>query len=265
MPAQDRPRRALVPHEHGAWGQLLVPGAAGLAIGRPSLAAALVAVAAVLAFVAHEPLLVLLGLRGGRARAEDGGRARRWLAVLGAGAAVAGAAGLALAPPVAWLAALVAAALAAVVAALVRARREKTIAGETAVAAALASAGGVVALAGGASPAAAASATLAWILSFTAATLGVHAILVRARSRGSRDPGLAHAGGVVLLAVLAVGLHLAGLSAALPLAAAPAMAVALVACLGRISARRLRTVGWVLVGASLLALAILVVGLRVSP
>jgi hypothetical protein len=212
--------------------------------------------------MAHEPLLVLLGQRGPRARAEDGARARRWLAVLGGGAVLAGAAGLALAPPQARPWALVPAGLAAVVAALLRARLEKTIAGETVVAAALASVGGVVALAGGAPAVSALTATLAWTIAFAAATLGVHVILVRARSKGARDPGLAHGAGVALLGALAVGLHLAGLPPALPLAAAPALAVAAVVCLARIPPRRLRVLGWALVGASLVALGVLLTGLH---
>jgi hypothetical protein len=254
--------RPLIPHEHGAWGQLVMPLAAALAIGRPGLAAGLVAAGLVLAFVAHEPLLVLLGHRGARVRAEDGPRARRWLAGLGAGAALCGGVGLALAPAAARWAALVPLALAGAVAVLVRARREKTVLGEAAVAAALASAAGVAALAAGAAPRAALAATLAWILAFAAATLGVHVILARARSRGARDPGPAHAAGVAALGALAVGLHLAGLPAALPLAAAPAMLVAAAACLARISPRRLRPLGWALVGASAVALLVLVIGLR---
>lgn len=262
MPSQDRARRALIPHEHGAWGQLLLPLATGLMLGQPWPAAALLALAVLLAFVAHEPLLVLLGHRGARTRAEDGPRARRWLAALGAGAAAAGILGLALAPTAARLAAGVPAALAGAVAALVRARREKTVVGEVTVAAALASAAGVVALAGGAAVVAAAGATAAWVIAYAAATLGVHVILVRARTKGARDPGAAHAVGVVLLAGVAVGLHLAGLPAALLLAVAPALVVAAAVSVVRISPRRLRTLGWALVAASLAAMAVLVVGLR---
>lgn len=261
MPAAPA-RRVLVPHEHGAWGQLALPLLCGLALGHGTAAALLLAAAVVLAFVAHEPLLVLLGHRGARPRAEDGERALRWLAALGAGALAAGIAGLALAPPAARLAALAPAALAGVVAWLAWRRREKTIAGEVAIAAALASAAAVVALAGGADAAAALAAVLAWVISFAAATLAVHVVLVRARSRGRRDPGPVHAAGAALLGAAAAGLAVAGLPAALPLAAAPTVVVSIAVCLVPISARRLRPLGWTLAGASVVTLVVLVAGLR---
>jgi hypothetical protein len=252
----------LLPREHGAWSQLLVPLACALALGRPGPAAWLLAVAALLAFVAHEPLLVLLGLRGARVRAEHGARAGRWLAALGAGAAVAGVLGLLLAPRVARLGAIVPLALAAGVGWLVARRAEKTVAGEIAVAAALAAAASVVALAAGVAPRAALAATLAWTLLAAAATLAVHVILVRARSKGARDPGPVHATGAALLGLAAVALAGAGMPWALPVAVAPAVLLSIGMSLVPPSPRRLRQLGWTLVGASLWALAVLVAGLR---
>ena len=69
------------------------PRQAGAALG--------LAAASVLLFVAHEPLLVLTGGRGARARLAEAPRARRWLACLCAAAAVAGALGAWRAPPAA--------------------------------------------------------------------------------------------------------------------------------------------------------------------
>jgi hypothetical protein len=253
--------RSLVPHEHGAWGQLLLPLACALLMGRRGPAALLLAAAVVLAFVAHEPLLVLLGQRGVRARAEDGPRARRWLAALSAAAAVAGAAGILLAPPAARLALLLPLALGGLVAWLVRRRLEKTVGGELAVAAALASAGAAVALAGGAAPAAVLAALLAWLAAFAASTLAVHAVLVRARSKGGRDPGPLHAAGAALLGAAAAGLAAAGLPLALPLAAAPPVLVSVAVCLLRIPARHLRPLGWTLAGASTATLLVLAIAL----
>jgi hypothetical protein len=251
-----------VPHEHGAWGQLAMPLLTALAIGRPTVAALLLTAAVVLAFVAHEPLLVLLGHRGARAKAESGARARRWLAVLGALAAAAGAAGIVLAPGAARIALLLPAALAAAVAWLVLRRLEKTITGEIVVAAALASAGYAVALASEVAPDAALAALLAWILAFAAATLAVQVILVRVRSKGAEDPGPRHAVLAALLAVAAAALSWAGLPKALALATAPTAIFSIVVCLARFSPKRLRELGWALVGASTVTLAILVAGLR---
>jgi hypothetical protein len=254
--------RALVPHEHGAWGQLSMPLVAALAMGRPTLGAALLAAAVVLAFVAHEPLRVLLGHRGERARRADGSRARRALAGMGAAAVLAALGGIALSPPLARAALALPAALAVAVAVLVWRKLEKTVAGEVAVAAALASASAAVALAAGVRPAAAAAALGAWTLSFAAATLGVQVILVRARSKGARDPGRRHAAGALLLLGAAAGLAAAGLPLALPLATAPTALLSAWVALARVSPKRLRTLGWALVGASVVTLAVLVGMLR---
>ena len=114
----------MIPHEHGAWGQLAMPLLTALAIGRPSASAFLLALGVVLAFVAHEPLLVLLGQRGRRVAEEEGPRAQRWLAGTIGLAAAAGLSGLALAPGPARAALALPALLAAMVAVLVRRRLE---------------------------------------------------------------------------------------------------------------------------------------------
>lgn len=259
--ARPRPR-SLLPHEHGAWGQLAMPLLTALAIGRPTVGSLLLTLSVVLAFVAHEPLLVLLGQRGKRAREEDGARALRWLAALGALAAGTGVAGVILAPPAARLALLLPVVLAAAVAWLVHRRQEKTTLGEIVVAAALASAAWAVALAGGAAPEAALAALLAWILAFAAATLAVQVILVRVRSKGAKDPGRRHALLAALLAAGAAALSWAGLPLALALATLPTAAFSIVICLARFSPKRLRELGWALVGSSAVTLAILVAGLR---
>jgi hypothetical protein len=252
----------MLPHEHGAWGQLAMPLLTAFAIGRPTAAALALAAAVLLAFLAHEPAIVLLGQRGRRARDEDGARALRWLLATGALAALAGVAGLVLAPPVARLAIAVPGALGVAVLGLLVARREKTVAGEVAVAAALASSGAAVALAGGAEPANALAAAIAWTLGFAAATLAVQVILERVRSKGARDPGRRHAALSAMLVAAGVGLSLAGLPRALAWATLPTALLSIAVCLARFSPRRLRELGWALVGSSTLTLVILVVGLR---
>ncbi len=255
-------RRSMFPREHGAWGQLALPLATALAIGRPTAAALLLTAAAVLAFVSHEPALVLLGQRGRRVLDEERGRARRWLLSTGALAAAAGVAGVVLAPTIARAALAAPAGLAAAVAWLAVRRLEQTIAGEIVVAAALASTGLAVALAGGAAPIDAAAAALAWIVAFSAATLAVQVILVRVRSKGERDPGRLHAAVAALLVVAAAALSAAGLPRTLALAVLPTPLLSIAVCLGLVSPRRLRGLGWAMVGSSTLTLAILVAGLR---
>ncbi len=262
MTPAPAPRRSMLPHEHGAWGQLAMPLLTAFAIGRPTAAALALAFAVVAAFLAHEPAIVLLGQRGRRARDEDGDRARRWLAVLGALGALAGVAGIALSPAAARAALAVPGALGIAVVGLLLARREKTVAGETAVAAALASSGAAVALAGGAAPEAAIAAAIVWTLGFAAAILAVQVILVRVRSKGARDPGRRHAVLAALLAVVAVALSAAGLPAALAWATLPTAVLSIAVCLAPFSPKRLRELGWALVASSTLTLVILVAGLR---
>jgi len=252
----------MLPHEHGAWGQLAMPLLTALAIGRPGVAPTALAAAVVLAFIAHEPLLVLLGQRGRRVAEEEAPRARRWLAVTGGLAVVSGALGIVLAPAAARVALALPAGLAVVVALLVWRRLEKTTLGEIVVAAALSSAGWAVALAARAPSEDALAAALAWILAFAAATLGVRVILLRARSKGAHDPGKLHAVLAAALAGVAVLLSAAGLPAALAWATLPTALLSIFVCLARFSPKRLRPLGWAIVGSSVLTLVILVAGLR---
>ena len=87
MAAHSSPR-SLMPREHGAYGQLALPLLTALFSGRPTAAAFLYSTAAVFAFFAHEPLLVLLGQRGSRAFRELGARARLRLTLLVVGTLV---------------------------------------------------------------------------------------------------------------------------------------------------------------------------------
>lgn len=253
----------VLPREHGAYGQLGFPLATGLALGRPAAAAGLIALAAVLVFLAHEPAAVLLGQRGARLLRAEGRRARRALALLGVAAALAGLAGLALAPPQARAAVLLPATLGALCAAAMLAARERTTAGEVTVALALASAEVPVALAGGAGGSVALSLAAAWALCGATHTVAVRGLI--ARSRGGASPRLAWmapAGasiGAVALGVLAATGRAPGAAAA---AVGLSACVALVLALRPPPPRRLRTVGWTLMATSVAIVALLVGGAR---
>ena len=80
----------MLPKEHGAYGQLLFPLVTAAAMGRPTLAAVALIITATAIFLSHEPLLVLAGSRGPRARRDDGARARRWLTAVATIALIAG-------------------------------------------------------------------------------------------------------------------------------------------------------------------------------
>lgn len=107
-PAGGRPpaKGFLWPREHGATVQAIVPAVTGLLAGTATPAAGLLTAGLWLAFLAHEPLLVLVGQRGQGARRRQTQAARRQLAWLVPGALASGAAGLWLAPPAARYAAL---------------------------------------------------------------------------------------------------------------------------------------------------------------
>lgn len=257
------PSRSLLPREHGAWGQLAMPLLSGLLLARPTLPAALLAAATTLAFLAHEPWIVALGQRGGRARSTEGARAVRALALLLASAGLLGVAGLWLAPPPARLAALLPGGLGAIVVLLVLLGQERTLPGELAVASSLAAAGAVVALASGASLRSAAALFAAWAVAFAGTVFAVQAVLARARRRGERDRGALHA--LATLGVTAAGSAIAvrsGLGWTVPCALLPTAAVSLAVCLAPFRANQLRPLGWSLVAATSATLLILLIGLR---
>jgi hypothetical protein len=240
-----------------------MPLVTGLALGRPGAASFLLVAGIVLAFLAHEPLLVVLGQRGRRVRDAVGALALRRLVQLGSAAAVAGVAGLALAPPAARLAAIGPAALALPVAPLVLWRLEKTTAGELLVAAALSAAAAPVALAGGAPASAAWGAAATWFASFAAATLPVRATLLWARTKGARELRPLAAVGAAAIGAAAIA---AGAAGALPWPAAlgvlPTAIAAAVVALARVRPQKFTAVGWSLVAASTVTLVVLVVGFR---
>jgi len=254
-------KRFLWPREHGAWAQMAMPLATALALAFPPAGSAwLLALAAVLLFLAHEPLLVLLGVRGARARADDGPLARRLLAGLGGPAALAGAAGLVLAPAAARWALAPAVALVAATLGLASRKLEMTTGGEIVAGAAMASSLPPVALAGGVAPRAAWGAAAAWTLSFAIAAVAVDAVL--ARGRPGPDLGARGALGAVTVAALPFAALPLGMPLAVPLSLLPTAAFAVGVCLSRTGPAELRKLGWALVASTSATLLVLVLGLR---
>lgn len=245
----------LLPKEHGAYAQLAFPLLSGLLAGGPTWAGAGIAVAAMLLFLAAEPLEVLIGARGGRALETLGGAARAqlaWLAALGAGAGIGA---LALAAPAARMLALVPAALGAVLVPLVFARRLKTLPGEVLVVIAFAALHLPIAAAGGAAGALLWGPAAVWAAVFIGATFAVHALKARHKAR---DPGLVRA--AIAIAALAVGGAIAAAvwvpaARGIAFAALPPTIAVLVVALRAVHPRHLKRVGWTLVAANAAALA----------
>jgi hypothetical protein len=256
--------RALLPKEHGAYGQLAFPLVTAFAVAGPSPAGVLLSAAAVAGFLAHEPAAVMLGHRGLRARRELSSAAVGWLIVcLVAGCVAAMIAAIVIARDVRWSLA-VPAIPALVLSGAMMAGREKSWYGETAAACAFAGLAAPVALAAGAPVAVAAGVAIPFAVLFTTTTLAVRVVILRVRGGG--DPhavaatrraaftlvGLAS---VSIAALTATG-HLAP---AVLLASAPGVATAVVVARRPPSPARLRTLGWSLVAVSTLTALIVIV------
>lgn len=251
----------LAPREHGAYGQLLFPLASALLIGRPAAGAYLLAASAVAAFLAHESLLVVLGQRGARVARDQGTDARRSLALFGAFCAVTGLVSFAVLPLDALTLLLVPLALAVFVAIAVFMHRERTTAGEIVVGLALASVSLPIATAGLVARASAVTLFVVFASIFITATVAVRSMVGRVAKAGGPHPVVAIALTLAVLAGLASAVAIGRLAPIAPLAALPVCVVALGLTVRPPSPRRLRAVGWTLVGATGLTAVILVVAL----
>jgi hypothetical protein len=244
----------LWPREHGAYAQLGVPLAAALVARTPKFAGSLLAVAACLAFLANEPLLVMLGHRGKRARTALGELARRRLIVTAGAAIATGIAGLVLAPPIALAVAAAVAIPSAALIVLGWRRHAHSWWGELVAAIALPGASAPVAVAGGASVTAALACWLAWSIGYGASVVAVHHVL--AGKRRTR------AGDLLRLGMLGVTGLLIGIAARpLPalVVAAPLVALAGVIASVTPSARRVRAIGVAMVVASTVSAVLAVI------
>lgn len=252
--------RSLAPKEHGAYAQLALPLVTALAGGAPRGSALLLVAASGAVFAAHEPALVLLGRRGGRARRDDGPRAARVLYALCAVAAATGVAGLALGGLAVAKACVVPAVLGAIVAWLVREDAEKTAGGELLAAAALSSSALPVAIASGWSGASAFAAWATWLFAFGAATSAVRSVIAhKKQDRGA----LTRLVGAALAPATAVVSVAAGI---LPrwsaLAAAPVFVASFVLASAPPHPRALQRIGWMIVVASMATLIAIVLVAR---
>ena len=242
---------------------MAVPLLTAFAVAGASRASLLIGLAEVAGFLAHEPLLVLLGRRGVRARREDGRRAGWWFGASAATTVAAGLVALWQVPPGMRWSILLPLVPALVLGAAVSAKDEKTTRGELAAALAFSLAAVPVCLAAGAPVSTALAVGITFAVVFVADTLAVRSIVLAVRGGG--DPRAARSARIavlVLTVAAAVGLAVAGLRAVLPWAtlgaAAPGLAAA--AWLAMLPPRptQLRAVGWTLVGTSVIAALVLI-------
>ncbi|WP_205525558.1 YwiC-like family protein [Pyxidicoccus trucidator] len=255
-------RQALLPREHGAYFQLLLPLATALAVTVPSAPALWLTVAAVACFWVHEPLLHLLGHRSTRAQ-RDRVVALRWTwMLLGVAACALVLAVPSLAPGARPYLALPGI-LGAEVLLMTWGRQERTLSGELLASLALGAWAVPVALAGGQAPGAALTLWGTFALGFALATMTVH-VVIRAHKPGADRALLRVVGLVVASAGLAGSLGWAlnaGVSAWRVVALLPIPVVALGTLALLPAPRHLKRLGWSFAAASCATAVLLGAGL----
>ena len=254
--------RSLWPREHGASVELLAPLLVSLLFLRPSLASVAYAVAACAAFLAHEPLLVMLGRRGARTREALRTRAPRYLLVNGTLAVLGLGTGIACSGQAARLVLAVPLSLALLVGWLVLRNLEKKLGSELIIGATLTSFSLPVLVASGLPSSSAALLSLGWCAIHAVGTLTARAFVYRKREGKG---GMAWAMGAAVLALATPGLLQA--VGAIPwlwsLAPLPFVLLAVGLATHMFRPRSPKQVGWALAAANVAAALLFGVGLRV--
>ena len=249
----------MFPKEHGAYGQLLFPIVTALAVGRPGAPAFALSAAALCAFLAHEPLLVLLGQRGGHTAREQRSAALVWFASL----ALVGVALAIYAIPAmrgsAQRAVVFSGALAVILALVIFSKRERTTGGEILSAVTLSSLALAVGLASGVSHDTAMTCAVVYAASMSVGIVGVRAVIMHTR----RPPALASrigavVGSIAVPVVLGVCAKIGAVNPIAPWASVPLSLAGVGLATWPPPARRLRVVGWTLVVATALTALVLV-------
>lgn len=254
----------LWPREHGAYAQLGFPLVTGLLYARGDPGAWAFAVGGIALFLAHEPLAVLMGMRGVRLRDALVGSARRRLWLLAGVVGAASVLAAVLAPGRAWQGALIPAGIGLVLIPLFFTRRIKTMVGEFVVAAALSASVLPLALSRPSTWAEAWTAAAVWLGAALPAIASVHAVKASHKGR-PRARWLVPTAPV--LAVVVAGAAVAA-AALLPppsmrgLAVFPPALVVVGVSVVRPHPRHLKRIGWAMVSADSVALALLLILLR---
>jgi hypothetical protein len=255
--------RVLLPKEHGAYGQISLPLATAFGAAGFSSAGVLFSAAVVAGFLAHEPAAIVMGFRGPRVKRERGAPAVVSLGVcllVSCGATLAAA--IAIPAQVRW-SLLVPAIPAAILAGVMIAGREKTWYGELLAAVAFAGVAVPIVLAAGAPASNALAVAIPFALLFVASTLAVRVVIVRVRGGGQPREATATRRATLTLALGSIVLigALTAVEWLVPtvlIASSPGLLMAAVVAVRPPSPARLRSLGWSLVGVSILT-AVLVV------
>ncbi len=247
----------LIPREHGAYAELGFPLLSGLVLASPGAASFLFVLAAILLFLANEPVVVLAGGRGKRLQQEMGPSARRQLFLLAALGVGAGVAAMALAPVAARWLALVPGAFAAFLLPAVLSKKLKSLAGEAVAAAAFSAMHLPVAAAGGAAGELLWGPPVMWFATTMVATFSVHAIKSRVTGAQPWVVSLATWSAPAALALALAAAWLLPAYRAVALAACLPLAGVLAVNRLALSPKKLKQVGWTVVAANALAVTVL--------
>ncbi|MDH5676034.1 MAG: YwiC-like family protein [Myxococcales bacterium] len=239
------------PKEHGTYGELGFPLLTALSLGQPGLAAAALSLAIVCAYLAHEPLLVLAGVRGARKQKEQAALARRWMVGALSLSLVFGAIGAFFAAAAARWALLVPCALALAVLPLAFSGKERTLVGELLAGAALVSASLPVALSSGMALEVAIGFVGVWLLSFALLTGAVRGV-ARKRWDGGRRLRVAAAVALGVGVVVSALAFWGGIEGWLAQALIPTWLTAAIVVSLAPSPRHMHRVGWSLIASSAL-------------
>lgn len=260
----------MIPREHGAYAELLFPIVSVFLGGAPTTSTWLFAVGAIACFLSNEPLLVLVGQRGTRAKREAGPRAKRAILILFLLAVAAGVGGIILASRPARLSLILPLLLGATLVMLAIQGLERSVFGEVLAATTLSSTAVPLGFSAGLGWTVSFAIALIWTVTALLGTSIVRLTVARAKAKTDlkrRDVRLKRVALILAcILVIAIGV-LAPFGSRVGLwvlaAAVPVALVVLVLAALRPTPRRLRLIGWSLVAANLLSLIAVVTTLKI--
>jgi hypothetical protein len=231
---------AMEPKEHGAYAILGIPIASSLLIAGASVPGVCIAIAAVAGFLAHEPLLIVCGLRGLRAKRTTPAATKRLLLLLLVTLA-GGTTALILGSPAVRWSLLACALLATTSFAMAIAGRHRTLGGQLWGIVGLSVTCLPILLAGGLAVSVSLEIWTAWMIGFAATTLAVRSVIA-AQKRKSRS---IHWAGISALSLVLAALTVSPYS--LAIVTLPMLVMSWYLLFAPPSAKHLKRVGWSLV------------------
>lgn len=244
LPASTAKPAPLKPKEHGAYAILGIPMATSLFIAGATVPGVCIAISAVAGFLAHEPLLVLWGRRGARAKRSTPAATKRLLVLLLTTLA-GGTTALFLGTTAVRWALLVCALLAATSFALAIAGKHRTLAGQLWGIVGLSVPCVPILLAGGLQLPTSIEIWTTWLIGFASTTLAVRSVIA-AQKRNSRS---VHGIVIAALSLLGAALSISGFP--LVIVSSPMLLMSWFLLVWPPTAKHLRRVGWTLVAGTI--------------